>query len=62
MQTRLARIKADILSELVAVSVVRSEFDAAEKVSISFLVLPQTLQPSTGNGRLDRPHSHMGRV
>jgi hypothetical protein len=32
MQTHLAQIKADILCELVAVSVVRSEFDVAEKV------------------------------
>ncbi|KAF9651557.1 hypothetical protein BDM02DRAFT_3090718 [Thelephora ganbajun] len=31
LRIRLAKIKADILCELVAVSVVRSEFDAAEK-------------------------------
>lgn len=41
MQIRLAKIKADILCELVAVSIVRSEFDAVEKVRLSFPVLPQ---------------------
>lgn len=62
MQIRLAKIKADILCELVAVSVVRSEFDAVEKVRPLFPVLPQTLHFQTGNERPDRPHSHMGRV
>ena len=44
MRTRLAKIKADILCELVAVSVVRSEFDIAEKVGLFPPMLPQTLQ------------------
>ena len=44
MQIHLAKIKADILCELVAVSVVRSEFDTAEKVGLLLPVLPQTLQ------------------
>jgi len=43
MQIRLAKIKADILCELVAVSIVRSEFDAVEKARLSFPVLPQAL-------------------
>ena len=33
MQTCLARIKADILCELVSVAVIRSEFDVADKVA-----------------------------
>lgn len=45
MQTCLAKIKADILCELVAVSVVRSEFDTAEKVGHSLAVPPRPPQP-----------------
>ena len=62
MQIHLAKIKADILCELVAVSVIRSEFDAAEKVGPLPSVLLRTLNPPTGNGRSDRTHSHMGRI
>ena len=40
MEMHLAKIKADILCELVAVSVVRSEFNAAEKVRFLPSVLP----------------------
>lgn len=43
MRTHLARIKADILCELVAVSVIRSEFEAADKVDLLSSILPQTL-------------------
>ena len=44
MQISLAKIKADILCELVAISVIRSEFDAVEKVRLLVPILPQTLQ------------------
>jgi len=43
MQLRLAEIKADILCELVAVYVVRSEFDEAEKAGLLLSVPSQVL-------------------
>jgi len=62
MRMRLAKIKADILCELVAVSVVRSEFDAAKKVGLLSHVLLQALNFPTGNERPDCAYSHMARV
>jgi len=62
MRMHLAKIKADLLCESVAVSVIRSEFDAAEKVGILPPVLHQPLNSPTGNERPDRAHSRMGRV
>ena len=41
MQIHLAKIKADILCELIAVSVIRSEFDAAVKVGFLPSVPPK---------------------
>jgi len=41
MQTHLVKIKADILCELIAVFVIRSEFNAAEKVGLLPSVLPK---------------------
>ena len=41
MQIHVVKIKADILCELIAVSVIRSEFNAAEMVGFLLSMLPQ---------------------
>lgn len=62
MQIRLARIKGDILCELVAVSIIRSEFETADKVGLFFVYI--TLNPhfAPGTQRPDRAYSHVGCV
>ena len=59
MQIQLAKIKADILCELIAVSIIRSEFDEAEMVGLLPSMLSRTLNSPTGNKCRYRAHSHM---
>ncbi|CDO77305.1 hypothetical protein BN946_scf184753.g55 [Trametes cinnabarina] len=51
VEERLARIKADLLSELIAVSIMRSEFDVAEDVCIRPLGLHSPIALTTFVGQ-----------